>query len=48
MNFNPEMFNNFKHLINPHMMRQVGDNIKGMSDEELEAMLKAIGKFIFF
>lgn len=48
MNFNPEMFNNFKHMINPQMMREMGNNINSMSDEQLKVLLNSMGKNIHY
>jgi len=44
MNFNPEMLNNFKDMINPEMMRNMGQKINNMNDDQLKSMLSSMGK----
>lgn len=45
MNFNPEMMNSFKDMINPEMMRNMGQKINTMNDDQLKAMLISMGKY---
>jgi len=43
MNFSPEMLNGFKNMINPDMIRSMGDNVNGMSDDQLRTFLASMG-----
>lgn len=43
MNFSPEILNSFKNMINPQMVRDMGDKVNGMSDEQLRAFLVSMG-----
>lgn len=45
MNFSPEMLNSFKNMINPQMVRDMGDKVNGMSDDQLRAFLVSMGMF---
>jgi hypothetical protein len=46
MNFSPEMLNSFKNMINPQMVRGMGDKVNGMSDDQLGAFLSSMGNFL--
>lgn len=43
MNFSPEMLNSFKNMINPDMIRSMGDKVNGMSDDQLRTFLTSMG-----
>jgi hypothetical protein len=43
MNFSPEMLNSFKNMINPQMVRDMGDKVNVMSDEQLGTFLVSMG-----
>ncbi len=43
MNFSPEMLNSFKSMINPQMVRDMGDKVNVMSDDQLKAFLTSMG-----
>ncbi len=47
MNFSPEMLNSFKNMINPQMVRQMGNKVNGMSDDQLKSFLVSMGKLLF-